>query len=193
MEVQDASFPFPLVDTELEGRNGTLVRKKQKVFHLAKTKSHQIYFNILFSFSPDLSFRDDVIHHHINHRPGSKRQRIRQQGFCQDNGEGTQQPSNRLDHAAELSIPDGKQQKSAALFRFKVRLLSVVSDTVSVHMFLLTKRLSMLRPQNPGAAGSPPSLLGNSECQCRWPNFCGDKTNKQPNKKHQLVSLYVKC
>lgn len=59
-----------------------------------------LHSNPSSSSSPDLSLWYDVIYHYVNHCPGSKRQGVWQQRFCQDNSEGTQQPSNGLHHAA---------------------------------------------------------------------------------------------
>lgn len=53
----------------------------------------------------------------------------------------------------------------------------------------LTRRLSMSRPLNPGVAGSLPSLLGNSGCQYRWPNFWEDKN--KTNKINKTVRPYL--
>lgn len=102
MEVQDASFPFPLVGEKM----GKRFRNRE---HITFSSVFTLYhLNPFFFYPPDLSFRYDVVHHHVNHCPGSKRQCVWQQRFCEYHSEGTQQPSNGLHHATELTVPAGR-------------------------------------------------------------------------------------
>lgn len=131
------------------------------------------------SFLPDLSLRYDVIYHHVDHCSGSKCQRIRQQRFCQNHSEGTQQPSNRLYHPAQLAVPDQNHQQfyfkclySAQAFA-RCFLITLLAETMFKHtrVSFPTRMLSMLRSLNLGAVGSRPGLLGSFGCQYQWPNF----------------------
>lgn len=124
-----------------------------------------------FSFSPDLSLRYDVIHHHIDHCPGSKCQRVRQQRFCQNNSHGAEQPGHRFDHAAELPVPDGGTASSISR-----RLQRLTSRS---------RRVCFLPEGRPG--GEPWSTQRQAHCQA-FREILDADTNRQISDGTQRVN-----
>lgn len=130
------------------------------------------------SSSPDLSLRDDVIHHHVNHRPRRERQHVRQQRFCQDHSDGPEQSSDGLHHPTQLAVPEEGRLS-------KMFVLCPHTDGTSP-----TRRPSMATPPPLAEAGSQQGLLENSGSRCQWPDFCRE-TKQMLHRVLQDVTTWV--
>ena len=71
---------------------------------------------------PDLSFGDDVIHDHIDHGASGKGQSVGQDGLSQHHREGTEDPGQRLHHAAQLPVPKERTETRPTTGRVKQAL-----------------------------------------------------------------------